>query len=53
MKDLKIMGDPCPNMPWEDKPSDCKNVMWRYSENPIIPRDLLPTSNHYCPIKVG
>lgn len=45
MKDLKIMGDPCPNMPWEDKPSDCKNVMWRYSENPIIPRDLLPTSN--------
>ena len=32
-------------LPWQDRPSDCKTVMWRYSENPVIPRDLLPTSN--------
>lgn len=24
-----------PNMPWEDKPADCKHVVWRYSNNPI------------------
>jgi beta-1,4-mannooligosaccharide/beta-1,4-mannosyl-N-acetylglucosamine phosphorylase len=34
-----------PNIPWEDSPDNCKNIVWRYSKNPIIPRDLLPTSN--------
>ena len=32
-------------MPWEDRPAGSKEVVWRYSANPIIPRDLLPTSN--------
>ena len=32
-------------MPWEDRPVGSKEVVWRYSANPIIPRDLLPTSN--------
>ena len=45
MSNLKIQGQPLPNMPWEERPADCKNVMWRYSKNPIIPRDLLATSN--------
>ena len=31
--------------PWEDRPAGSKEVMWRYSANPIIPRDLLSTSN--------
>ena len=32
---------------WEDKPKDLKSktCVWRYSENPVIPRDLLPYSN--------
>ncbi|MBI9050359.1 MAG: glycoside hydrolase family 130 protein [Anaerolineaceae bacterium] len=34
-----------PNMPWEEQPTGNKDVIWRYSENPIIPRDLLPNSN--------
>lgn len=33
------------NIPWQERPDGCKDVIWRYSENPIIPRDLLPTSN--------
>ena len=33
------------NFPWEERPFDSKEVMWRYSKNPIIPRDLLSTSN--------
>ena len=44
-KELKIVGMPMPDMPWEDRPEGCKNVMWRYSANPVIPRDLLPNSN--------
>ncbi len=28
-----------PNIPWEDKPSDCKAPVWRNSNNPIIGRN--------------
>ncbi|MBN1937259.1 MAG: glycoside hydrolase family 130 protein [Anaerolineae bacterium] len=45
MPKYQITGESVPNMPWEDKPADCDKVMWRYSQNPIIPRDLIPTSN--------
>lgn len=45
MKDLTIYGKPLPDMPWEDRPAESKAVMWRSERNPIIPRDLLPTSN--------
>lgn len=40
-----IIGDNLPNIPWEDKPKDCKDVVWRSKRNPIIPRDLIPSSN--------
>jgi beta-1,4-mannooligosaccharide/beta-1,4-mannosyl-N-acetylglucosamine phosphorylase len=39
-----IIGDALPNIPWEDPPPDAK-VMWRYSGNPVIPRDAIPCSN--------
>lgn len=41
----KIIGENLPNIPWEERSDGNKNVVWRYSLNPIIPRDLLPTSN--------
>lgn len=40
-----IIGQNLPNIPWQDKPAGCNKVVWRYSENPIIKRDLLPNSN--------
>lgn len=33
------------NFPWEDRPAGSKDVVWRYSQNPVIPRDLIPSSN--------
>lgn len=42
---LKIEGAALSGMPWEDRPAGCKDVMWRYSGNPVIARDLLSTSN--------
>lgn len=45
MVQKKIIGNCLPNIPWEDRPEDCKTVVWRYLANPIIPRNLLPTSN--------
>ena len=34
-----------PHIPWEDRPKGTSDVVWRYSHNPIIPRDLIPSSN--------
>lgn len=43
---LEILnGVSIPNMPWQDRPEGCKDVIWRYSNNPVLKRDLLPTSN--------
>ncbi len=33
------------NIPWQERPKNCNDVMWRYSENPIIDRYAIPTSN--------
>ncbi len=33
------------NLPWQDKPSDCNDVIWRYDANPIINRDAISSSN--------
>jgi beta-1,4-mannooligosaccharide/beta-1,4-mannosyl-N-acetylglucosamine phosphorylase len=39
------VGPALPNIPWEEKPKGCRDVVWRSSQNPIIPRDLIPSSN--------
>jgi beta-1,4-mannooligosaccharide/beta-1,4-mannosyl-N-acetylglucosamine phosphorylase len=31
-----ILGTAVPNLPWENKPAGCRDVVWRYSGNPII-----------------
>lgn len=41
----KIIGNALPNMPWQDKPANCKDVIWRYDSNPIIKRDATINSN--------
>lgn len=45
MSKVKIIGPELPNIPWEERPPRCNDVVWRYSKNPIIPRDLIPSSN--------
>ncbi len=40
-----INGQALPNIPWEDKPEGHLNPVWRYSGNPVIPRDAIPSSN--------
>ena len=45
MSNLKIVGPALPDMPWEERPVGSKEIMWRYSANPIIGRDALSTSN--------
>jgi beta-1,4-mannooligosaccharide/beta-1,4-mannosyl-N-acetylglucosamine phosphorylase len=33
------------SIPWEERPAGSSEVLWRYSANPIVPRDLIQTSN--------
>ena len=40
-----IIGTKNPHMPWQERPENCNDIIWRYDKNPIIPRDLFPTSN--------
>ncbi|MGV7222821.1 MAG: glycoside hydrolase family 130 protein [Nitrospinales bacterium] len=35
----------CPKMPWQPRPENSSEVVWRYNRNPVIPRDLIPCSN--------
>lgn len=45
MHSQTIIGSALPNIPWEEKPAGCREIVWRSSLNPIIPRDLIPKSN--------
>lgn len=38
-------GVSLPNIPWEDRPDGSREIVWRSQKNPIIPRDLIPSSN--------
>lgn len=40
LRKTALIADAVPNMPWEPKPANCKEVVWRHSTNPII--DLHP-----------
>jgi len=42
----KVIGEKSlPSMPWEDRPQNCNDTVWRYSKNPIIMRNQIPCSN--------
>ncbi|MDI9499027.1 MAG: glycoside hydrolase family 130 protein [Bacillota bacterium] len=41
----RIIGESIPNIPWQDRPAGCQDVMWRYDKNPVIKRDLIRVSN--------
>jgi beta-1,4-mannooligosaccharide/beta-1,4-mannosyl-N-acetylglucosamine phosphorylase len=40
-----VGGDALPNLPWEERPAGSTRPLWRAARNPVLPRDLLPTSN--------
>ena len=42
---LLVNAAPLANIPWEERPAGSNEVMWRSARNPIIPRDLIPSSN--------
>jgi beta-1,4-mannooligosaccharide/beta-1,4-mannosyl-N-acetylglucosamine phosphorylase len=41
----KIIGNPLPDMPWQDKPEGCNDPVWRFDGNPVIDRNSLRCSD--------
>lgn len=46
MTTVKVIAEPLPNIPWQDRPSDCPDVLWRYTENPVVPARALKCSTY-------
>jgi beta-1,4-mannooligosaccharide/beta-1,4-mannosyl-N-acetylglucosamine phosphorylase len=47
---LRSIGDTgvpraLPNIPWQDRPANSSDVVWRYAQNPVLPRSPFPTCN--------
>ena len=40
-----LLGFALPAIPWEEQPAGSHDVIWRYSQNPIVARNAIPTSN--------
>lgn len=36
MSNVKIIGEELKNIPWQDKPAECRDVLWRDTRNPIM-----------------
>ncbi|HRR91595.1 MAG TPA: glycoside hydrolase family 130 protein [bacterium] len=45
MGKIDINTEEIQNMPWENRPTECTDILWRYSKNPIIKRNLIKRSN--------
>jgi beta-1,4-mannooligosaccharide/beta-1,4-mannosyl-N-acetylglucosamine phosphorylase len=45
METISVNMPALPNMPWEERPPGADDVLWRSARNPIIPHDLIPSSN--------
>jgi beta-1,4-mannooligosaccharide/beta-1,4-mannosyl-N-acetylglucosamine phosphorylase len=41
----QLIGPELPHIPWEDRPADSHELVWRSQRNPIITRAAVPTAN--------
>ena len=42
MTKTKLLCEELHNIPWQDRPEGCTAPVWRYSENPVVPRNPVP-----------
>jgi beta-1,4-mannooligosaccharide/beta-1,4-mannosyl-N-acetylglucosamine phosphorylase len=43
-KPTTILAGALPNIPWEDRPSNCNDAIWRFSNNPLIGWNPTPST---------
>lgn len=39
---VTLVGETVKNLPWQDRPADCAELVWRYSDNPVIGLHPIP-----------
>jgi beta-1,4-mannooligosaccharide/beta-1,4-mannosyl-N-acetylglucosamine phosphorylase len=39
MKEVQLIGNNLPNVPWQDKPEGHESPLWRHNDNPLIKRN--------------
>jgi len=42
MAKTKLLCEELHNIPWQDRPEGCAAPVWRYTDNPVIPRNPIP-----------
>ena len=42
---IKIYAPTVHRLPWEERPASSRELVWRYSENPVIGRNPIPTAH--------
>ena len=45
MSRIELLGTALPNIPWEERPTGCNEIIWRSDKNPIITRSAVPGTN--------
>ena len=45
MSSIEVKAPALHNIPWEERPPGCTEVVWRSERNPIITRDAVPEAN--------
>jgi beta-1,4-mannooligosaccharide/beta-1,4-mannosyl-N-acetylglucosamine phosphorylase len=45
MPKIKLIGEPLPNIPWEQRQPGSSDIVWRSTDNPIITRTAVPGTN--------
>jgi beta-1,4-mannooligosaccharide/beta-1,4-mannosyl-N-acetylglucosamine phosphorylase len=46
MSQLRVVAEPLPNIPWQDAPAGNSDVLWRYSDNPVVPARAIAASTY-------
>ncbi len=43
---LRVLSSSIANLPWEERPKGCSDVLWRYSGNPVVPARAIAASSY-------
>ena len=46
MSTLRIEAEPLPNIPWQERATGNSDVLWRYSNNPVVPARAIEASTY-------
>ncbi len=46
MSSIEIRAEAIPNIPFQERPADCDDVLHRYSENPVVPARAIKASTY-------